>query len=111
MGGGTGGSVMATKKTYTTEITCDVCKKKEIIHEGDPRSILSVKSAVRQIGFLDDHGHLVKTKEQPLLIESLDLCPECKEKSHVMIIASIDQPYTTIARYSFLSNKGLEKTK
>lgn len=30
---------MATKKTYTAEITCDVCKKKETIHEGDPQSL------------------------------------------------------------------------
>lgn len=102
---------MATKKTYTAEITCDVCKKKETVCKGDPRSILSVKSAVRQIGFLDDHGHLVKTKEQPLLIESLDLCPECREQAYAKIIAGIDQPYTTIARYSFLSNKGLEEAE
>ncbi|PEH48918.1 hypothetical protein [Enterococcus faecium] len=102
---------MATKETYTVEIECDICKKKETVCKGDPRSILSVKSAVRQIGFLDDHGHLVKTEEQPLLIESLDLCPECREKSHTMIIARITQPYTTIARYSFLSNKGLEEAE
>lgn len=103
--------MMATKKTYTVEITCDVCKKKETIHEGDPQGILPVESAVRKIGFLDDRGRLVKAEEQPLLIESLDLCPECREKSYTMIIASIDQPYTTIARYSFLSNKELEEAE
>lgn len=102
---------MATKKTYTVEITCDVCKKKETIHEGDPQSFDSVSCAVREIGFLDDRGHLVETEEQPLLIESLDLCPECREKSHTMIIAGINQPYTTIARYLFLSNKELEEAE
>lgn len=102
---------MATKKTYTVEIECDICKKKETIHEGDPQGIFPVKSAVRKIGFLDERGHLTETEEQPLLIESLDLCPECREKSHTMIIARITQPYTTIARYSFLSNKGLEEAE
>lgn len=102
---------MATKKTYTVEITCDVCKKKETIHEGDPQGIFTVKSAVRKIGFLDERGHLTKTEEQPLLIESLDLCPECREKSYTMIIARITQPYTTDVRYLFFSNKGLEKAE
>lgn len=102
---------MATKKTYTAEITCDVCKKKETIHEGDPQSIFPVKSAVRKIGFLDERGHLTKVEEQTLLIESLDLCPECREKSHTMIIGRIDQAYTTISRYSFLSNKELEEAE
>ncbi|MFW8619695.1 hypothetical protein ACF3OA_13325 [Enterococcus thailandicus] len=102
---------MATKKTYTVEITCDVCKKKETIHEGDPQDIFLVKSAVRKIGFLDERGHLTKTEEQPLLIESLDLCPECREKAYTKIIARIAQPYTTIARYSFLSDEGVEKTE
>lgn len=50
-------------------------------------------------------------EEQSLLFESLDLCPECREKSHAMIIARIAQPYTTIARYSFLSNKELEEVE
>lgn len=103
--------MMATKKTYTVEITCDVCKKKETIHEGDPQGILPVKSAVREIGFLNERGHLTKAEEQSLLFESLDLCPECREKSHAMIIARITQPYTTIARYSFLSNKELEEAE
>ena len=102
-------------KDIVVEIECDVCKKKETIHEGDPQSIFPVKSAVRKIGFLDGRGYLTETEEQPLLIESLDLCPECREKSHTMIIARIiariAQPYTTIARYSFLSNKGLEETE
>ncbi|MGG5304751.1 hypothetical protein IGK16_002373 [Enterococcus pernyi] len=50
-------------------------------------------------------------EQELLLIESLDLCPECREKSHTMIIARIAQPYTTIARYSFLSNKELEEAE
>lgn len=102
---------MATKKTYTVEITCDVCKKKETIHEGDPQGIFPVNSAVRKIGFLDERGHLTETEEQPLLIESLDLCPECREKSYTMIIARIAQSYTTIVRYSFLSNKEQEEAE
>jgi len=50
-------------------------------------------------------------EEQTLLIESLDLCPECREKSHTMIIGRIAQAYTTISRYSFLSNKELEEAE
>lgn len=102
---------MATKKTYTVEITCDVCKKKEIIHEGEPQSIFSVESAVRETGSLNERGQLIKRKEQPLSIESLDLCPGCREKSHTMIIARITQPYTTTVIYSFLSNKEQEDTE
>lgn len=100
---------MATKKTYTVEITCDICKKKETIHEGDSQSFDSVSCAVRKIGYRDEYGNFHEENKQPLLVKDLDLCPECKEKSHTMIIASISQPYTTIARYSFLSNKGLEE--
>ncbi|MBE8847895.1 hypothetical protein PMU66_02680 [Enterococcus durans] len=96
---------MATKKTYTAEITCDVCKKKEIIHEGEPQSIFSVESAVRETGSLNERGQFIKSKEQPLLIENLDLCIDCREKSYAMIIARITQPYTTTVIYSFLSNK------
>ena len=32
---------MVTKKTYTAEITCDVCKKKKIIHEGESKKLLN----------------------------------------------------------------------
>lgn len=102
---------MTTKKTYTVEIACDVCKKKEIIHEGEPQSIFSVESAVRETGSLNERGQLIKRKEQPLSIESLDLCPECREKSHTMIIARITQPYTTTVIYSFLSNKEQEEAE
>lgn len=48
---------MVTKKTYTAEITCDVCKKKKIIHEGESKNFLTVSCAVREIGHRDEYGN------------------------------------------------------
>ncbi|MGM0292695.1 hypothetical protein [Enterococcus mundtii] len=100
---------MATKKTYTAEITCDVCKKKEIIHEGESRSFLSVSCAVREIGYRDEYGNFHEENTKTLLVKDLDLCPECREKAYEKIITRISQMFSLDYYYSFFSNEEQEE--
>ncbi|EMF0220856.1 hypothetical protein NTJ87_002397 [Enterococcus hirae] len=101
---------MATKKTYTAEITCDVCKKKETIHEGDPQTFDSVSCAVREIGYRDEYGNFHEENKQKLLVKDLDLCPECREKAYAKIIAGTSQMFSLDYYYSFLSNEKQEES-
>lgn len=103
--------MMATKKTYTVEITCDVCKKRENVREREPQSFMDISCATRKIGYADEYGKFHKKDKQPLLIKNLDLCPECREKAYTKIIAETSQNFTTESYYSFLSDEGAEGTE
>ncbi len=96
--------MMATKKTYTVEITCDVCKKRENVRERESQSFIDTSCATREIGYADEYGKFHKNDKQPLLIKNLDLCPECREKAYTKIIAETSQNFTTESYYSFLSD-------
>lgn len=71
---------MATKKTYTAEITCDVCKKKKIIHEGESKNFLTVSCAVREIGHRDEYGNFHEEDKQDLDRHELVSYPVVKEQ-------------------------------
>lgn len=88
-------------KTYTTEIKCDVCKKKEIIHEGESKNFLTVSCAVREIGYIDEYGNFHEEDKQTLLLKDLDLCPECRKRAYTKIISETSQAYCLDSHYSF----------
>lgn len=95
---------MATKKTVMVETTCDICNAKEVTSNGSKGGIFKVSCASRKIGYLDDLGKFHED-QKPMTISSLDLCPSCRERAYVEVVAEISHPYTTEASYSFLKDK------
>ena len=95
---------MATKKTVMVETTCDICNAKEVTSNGSKGSIFKVSCASRKIGYLDDLGKFHED-QKPMTIILIDLCPSCRERAYVEVVAEISHPHTTEASYSFLRDK------
>lgn len=95
---------MATKKTVIVETTCDICNAEEVTSGGSKGGIFKVSCASRKIGYLDDLGNFHED-QKPMTISLLDLCPSCRERAYVEVVAEISHPYTTEASYSFLKDK------
>lgn len=95
---------MATEKIVTLKVTCDLCNQKEFVDSDNVGNILPTRCAIKHIGSVDERGNFYE-KQEALEVGIKELCPACRERAYVEVIAEISQAYSTIPSYSFLKDK------